>query len=183
MAHRDYFQRGAYVVVEIFDNRIVISNPGGLPKDLKPEDFGLLSVARNPLTVSLLHRCNYIEKAGTGIQKMRAGMKEAGLPKPIFRFTGFFAVTFRRKVKTEAYLDNLIPVGADRLKRMYFMIQQLCEEERLEITVIANQFNTSARAIRRDLELLEKYKLVRSIGATKNKDYLLTDEGEDQMNS
>lgn len=85
VAHRDYFQKGAFVVVEIFDNRVVISNPGGLPKDLKPENFGMLSVARNRLVTSLLQRCNYIEKAGTGIQRMRLGMKEAGLAKPLLK--------------------------------------------------------------------------------------------------
>ena len=85
VAHRDYFQRGAHVVVEIFDNRVVISNPGGLPNDLNREEFGSRSVPRNPLISYLLHRCNYIEKAGTGIHRMQAGMKESGLSKRIFK--------------------------------------------------------------------------------------------------
>jgi ATP-dependent DNA helicase RecG len=39
VAHRDYFERGANVQIDIFDNRVEISNPGGLPKGLKPENF------------------------------------------------------------------------------------------------------------------------------------------------
>ncbi|GGB10496.1 ATP-binding protein [Puia dinghuensis] len=90
VAHRDYFERGANVQIDIFDNRVEISNPGGLPKGLKPENFGKHSVARNSLIAVLLHRCNYVERAGTGIQRMREGMKEASLLEPTFEFSGFF---------------------------------------------------------------------------------------------
>jgi ATP-dependent DNA helicase RecG len=161
----------------------VISNPGGLPNDLNPEEFGTRSVARNPLISSLLHRCNYIEEAGTGIQRMQAGMKEAGLSKPIFKFSSFFTVTLKRCIKNEAYLNSLIPVGKDRLERMYAVLRQLHEEECLEIESIAKQFNTSSRSIRRDLEMLETFDLVISSGATKDKSYSLTDEALDRMYS
>ena len=58
-------------MVEMFDNRIKITNPGGLPKGLRPEDFGEKSVLRNSNIANLLHRMGYIEKMGTGIRKIR----------------------------------------------------------------------------------------------------------------
>ena len=54
VCHRDYLEQGAQVMVEIFDDRVEIYNPGGLPKGLPERDFGKRSVCRNPLIASLL---------------------------------------------------------------------------------------------------------------------------------
>lgn len=99
VAHRDYFQYGANVMVEIFDDRVEISNPGGLVKGLTPENFGKRSVLRNPNIASLLHRGGYVEKIGTGVSRMREILKQAELPPPEFEFNSFFTVTLRRPVK------------------------------------------------------------------------------------
>ena len=96
VAHRDYFEKGSNVMVEMFDDRIEISNFGGLVKGLKPEDFGRKSVLRNPNIANLLHRIGYIEKMGTGIIKMQKLIEEAGLQPIKFEFGNFFTVTFKR---------------------------------------------------------------------------------------
>lgn len=69
--HRDYTEKGARVMVEVFDDRVEISNPGALPHSLKEKDFGKRSVLRNPNIAGMLHRIHYIEKLGTGIRKIR----------------------------------------------------------------------------------------------------------------
>ena len=96
VAHRNYFERGANVMVEVYDDRIEIGNPGGLPKGLLPEEFGNKSVLRNPKIAGMLHRADYIEKMGTVVRKMQRLMNEAGLPSLEFAFTSFFTVTFRK---------------------------------------------------------------------------------------
>ncbi len=78
VCHRDYFDKRANVLIEIFDDRVIISNPGGLPGGLKPQDFGKKSVARNQIIASLLHRVNFIEKVGTGISRIRQAVSENG---------------------------------------------------------------------------------------------------------
>jgi ATP-dependent DNA helicase RecG len=93
--HRDWFLDGANVFIEISEDRIEVSSPGGLPGGMRPEDLGSKSVRRNPLIADLLHRIDFIEKAGTGIRRMRDGAKELGSPEPAFAMDGFFTATFR----------------------------------------------------------------------------------------
>ena len=182
VAHRDYFERGANVQVDIFDDRIEISNPGGLPKGLKPENFGKYSVARNSLVAALLHRCNYIEKAGTGIQRMRDGMKEAGLLEPGFEFSGFFAIILRRHKIVEKKVKERLQVSADRMQRMLIIAQYLRDSGNLDIGPLSERLSASGRTIRRDLEILEQYGWVKSTGATRNRQYSLTEEGLGKLN-
>jgi ATP-dependent DNA helicase RecG len=93
--HRDWFNEGANVFVEIYADRIEISNPGGLPGGMLPSDLGRKSVRRNPLIADLLHRIEFIEKAGTGIKRIRDEVKKHGSPEPVFEATGFFTAIFR----------------------------------------------------------------------------------------
>lgn len=92
--HRDYFEAGANVFVEIYSDRIEVSSPGGLPKGLRVEELGSRSVRRNPLIADLLHRIGFIEKAGTGIRRMRDAAVDHGCPEPQFDPGGFFTATF-----------------------------------------------------------------------------------------
>jgi hypothetical protein len=73
--------RAPNVFVEIYADRIEVSNPGGLPSGMLPSDLGRKSVRRNPLIADLLHRIEYIEKAGTGIRRMREAVREHGSPR------------------------------------------------------------------------------------------------------
>ena len=82
------------VFVEIYDDRVEISNPGGLPKGLRKEELGTRSVRRNPLIADLLHRIAFIEKAGTGIRRMREEARRHKCFEPKFTVNGFFTMTF-----------------------------------------------------------------------------------------
>jgi len=92
--HRDWFMDGANVFVEIYTDRIEISSPGGLPKGMKFADLGRKSIRRNALIADLLHRITFIEKAGTGIRRMREEAHDQHCPAPIFENNGFFTAIF-----------------------------------------------------------------------------------------
>jgi ATP-dependent DNA helicase RecG len=101
VCHRDYFEKGSRVMVEIFDDRVDVVSPGGVCKGITPENFGTVTITRNPIVASMFFRIDYIEQMGTGIGRMRNAMREANVAEPKFEFTGFFKVTFKRdKVET-----------------------------------------------------------------------------------
>ena len=99
ICHRDLYEEGATIMVEVYDDRVEISNPGGLLPVVAAE-FGHKSMSRNPLVFGLFTRMHVVEKVGSGVPRMRELMKDAGLPEPIFSTKGFFTVTFMKRVKT-----------------------------------------------------------------------------------
>lgn len=96
LAHRDYYEQGAFTTVDLFDDRIEISNPGGL-LPLVAKHFGRRSLSRNPYIFSLFMRMNLVEHVGSGIGRMKELMLNAGLPEPEYETEGMFTVTLRRK--------------------------------------------------------------------------------------
>lgn len=100
IAHRDYNNKGTHIQVEVFDDRVSITNFGGLVKGLNPSDLGKRSLHRNPNIVNLLHRANFIEKLGTGILRINSALENAGLPKAEFDISEhWFSIVFKRQPK------------------------------------------------------------------------------------
>jgi ATP-dependent DNA helicase RecG len=111
--HRDYWEMGANVFVEIYADRVEVSNPGGLPKGMVPADLGRKSVRRNPLVADMLHRIGFIEKAGTGIKRMRDEARDQGCAEPSFEVTGFFTATFFPNPAIRATAEAVAQTGSD----------------------------------------------------------------------
>lgn len=98
LAHRDYDEQGASITIEMFDDRIEITNPGTL-LPVVAKNFGRKSLSRNPLIFGLFTRMHLVEHIGSGIPRMRKEMLDAGLPEPTYDTEGMFTVTFRRPFK------------------------------------------------------------------------------------
>ncbi|MCK5538356.1 MAG: putative DNA binding domain-containing protein, partial [Bacteroidales bacterium] len=102
VCHRDYFEKGANIMIEIFDDRVEIVSPGSLVKGLTKKDFGTKSILRNPNIASLFHRMGYIEKMGTGIVRMQNLVKDSGHDPIQFKFTSFVTAVFTRQENTKS---------------------------------------------------------------------------------
>ena len=96
IVHRDYSMRGTSVYISVYDDRVDISNPGGLLPGISPDSFGRESVRRNPVIADLFHRMGKVERMGTGIRRMRGLMKDSGLAAPEFTSDSFFHAVFYR---------------------------------------------------------------------------------------
>ncbi len=71
IVHRDYLIKGG-VQIAMFDNRIEIRSPGGLPEGITEEMYfkGLTSVLRNPVISYVFFRLGLIEQFGTGVKRI-----------------------------------------------------------------------------------------------------------------
>ncbi|MFN8490757.1 MAG: ATP-binding protein [Caldilineaceae bacterium] len=81
--HRDYMER-VPIQLKIYDDRLVIGNPGGLLPGLSVAQLEGKHKTRNPLLADWLHVLGYVERFGIGILRMREAMQQAGLPAPRF---------------------------------------------------------------------------------------------------
>ena len=99
VAHADYAQRGAPIRVSVFDDRLEVENPGLLPFGLTVEDLHRgISKLRNRVIGRVFHALGLIEQWGSGVQRMTAACRDAGLPAPVFEEVG---TRFRVTVSTE----------------------------------------------------------------------------------
>jgi len=99
VAHRDY-RISSHIDIMIFDDRIEIWSPGELPLNIKISDLFKkhISVLRNPTIAEILFLSGYIERWGSGIEKMNKSMQIYELPIPTYKeITGNFVVIFKRK--------------------------------------------------------------------------------------
>ena len=97
IVHRDYFST-AQVQVDIYLDRVDISNPGGLVSGLVRKDLGKRSMPRNPLLMDLLLRIDKVEKVGSGIGRIRKAMEEYGLKVKFDIRESWFSVVLPRPV-------------------------------------------------------------------------------------
>ncbi len=161
VCHRDYSQKGATIIIEVFDNRVEITSPGGLPGDLKPEDFGTKSVARNPVIASLLLRADYIERIGTGITRMKNAVKELGKGDLTFNFTSFFTVIFSRSTTQK----NLVKTSQKTSQKILELLKKDPEISRKKLAVQIG--NITESGIKYNLAKLKKEGLIRRVGHDK----------------
>ena len=75
----------AQIRVSMFDDRIEVVSPGGLPSGISAEEYmaGKLSVLRNRNLANVFYRLGFVEIFGTGIIRIKQ-LYEEGLLKPDF---------------------------------------------------------------------------------------------------
>lgn len=85
LVHRAWDVR-ASIKISMFEDRIEISSPGGLPAGIGREEYlnGQISVLRNPILGNVFFRLKYIEKFGTGILRINQCYSNA-LEKPSYQ--------------------------------------------------------------------------------------------------
>lgn len=165
VCHRDYTEEGANVMVEIFDDRVEIYNPGGLPRGLQEKDFGHRSVCRNPNIASLLLRCDYIEKMGSGIERIHTALAEANCPEAKIHFNAMFTMVFSRPtfIQKQPVIDE---IGASE-KTSEKIIRLIERDNNLTIANLAVEVGVTTRSIERNLKHLQNDGRLKRIGPAK----------------
>ena len=171
VCHRDYAS-AASVQLRIFDDRLEVWNPGGLPPELSVRDLRVshASIPRNKLIADAFFLIGYVEQFGTGTQRMIDLLQQAGLPEPEFESREhFFRVLFRKPVPVEKQFAH-----SDLNGRQVIALRALEKSKRITRKQYEELTGASAVTAKRDLtDLVNKRVLVRR-GATRNLWYELS---------
>lgn len=118
VVHRDYYLDGTQIQVDMFKDRLEISSPGGFyrrEKLGKTYDLsGIISKRRNELISNVLVRCNVMEAAGTGFDKIIEEYEDADeTHKPyIYSSSDHFTLVLPDLTYADGVKDSSIPALA-----------------------------------------------------------------------
>lgn len=73
LVHRDYMIQGSEIHVDMYDDRLEIVSPGGMPDGKRIQDIDLKdlsSIRRNPIICDLFSRLKLMERRGSGLRKI-----------------------------------------------------------------------------------------------------------------
>jgi ATP-dependent DNA helicase RecG len=160
ICHRDY-TIPSNTEVRIYDNELIVWNPGGLPLGLTLEDLYRLhpSVLRNKGIGGIFYDMGLIEQWGSGIDKMRKACQKAGIPEPKFEEHQGFRVIFRKDIYTEEYLQK---IGLN--ERQIKAVMYVKAKGKITNQEFQKLLNVSKRTVTNDLEDLVKRQLFEKVG-------------------
>ena len=161
LAHRDYYDRGARITIELFTDRIEITNPGGLVSAVTPKDFGTRSHSRNPLVFGLFAKMRMVEQIGSGIGRIKDLMQEQGLPLPQFSFDGMFTVVLKRPIDFKKWVNK----WADKLTdNRIAILRAIHNNNKVTKKELEGSVGIGSTAMDKNLDILKEFGLVERIG-------------------
>lgn len=164
LAHRDYYDKGARISIEVFTDRVEVSNPGGLVSGIPKNEFGKRSLSRNPLIFGLFERIRMVEQVGSGISRMRDLMVEEDLTPPEFNTEGIFTVTFRRPFDFDKWVDKWVDNLTDN---RVGIIRAIHKDNKVSKRELEDIIGLSPTAIDNNIDALKDIGLIERMGGAK----------------
>ena len=80
LIHRDYLILGSEVHIDIYDDRLTITSPGGMADGTRIQERDLSNISstrRNPVLADIFGRLGYMERQGSGFKKITEAYRAA----------------------------------------------------------------------------------------------------------
>jgi ATP-dependent DNA helicase RecG len=109
LIHRDYQILGSEIHVEVFDDRLEITSPGGMMNGRRVQDMDIRhipSMRRNQIISDVFSRLGFMERRGSGIDRILDSYAEVVQKPTFYSDADFFIVTLpNRSVATPAQVS------------------------------------------------------------------------------
>lgn len=171
--HRDYTVMGGEVHLDIYDDRLTITSPGGMYNGMLIQDLDIADVSserRNPILANVMGQLDYMEKRGSGLTRICNETKALDgyrdELKPVFKSTPtqFQTIIFAS--------TNMINVGDNDgdvsemkiTERQQNILNLIKESPTISGRQMSEILSVSQRTVERDLSVLQKKGVLRHKG-------------------
>ena len=163
--HRDYTVMGSEVHLDIYDDRLTVTSPGGMYNGMLIQDLDIADVSserRNPILANVMAQLDYMEKRGSGLTricnetKALDGYKDE--LKPVFKSTPtqFQTIIFASSDTTNVG-DHDGDMSETKLtERQHKILNLVKESPTITGKQMSETLSVSQRTIERDLSTLQK---------------------------
>lgn len=169
LIHRDYTVMGSEVHIDIYDDRLTVTSPGGMYNGLLIQDLDIADVSserRNPILANVMAQLDYMEKRGSGLTricnetKAQDGYKEE--LRPTFKST---QAQFQTIIFAVTDTSNVGDMTETRItERQHKILNLIKESPTISGRQMSEILSVSQRTVERDLSALQKFGILRHDG-------------------
>lgn len=173
LVHRDYMIQGSEIHIDMYDDRLEIVSPGGMPDGKRIQDLNIddiASIRRNPVICDLFSRLKLMERRGSGLRKIIDQYPKD--VSPSFRSTeqSFIVVlknlnfcTLSAPHGDEVGVDNGDDRGVDN--NISLILNAIAEEPNITQKNMSIKTGLSIRTVSREIRKLRDSGVIRRVGS------------------
>ena len=163
--HRDYTVMGGEVHLDIYDDRLAVTSPGGMYNGMLIQDLDIADVSserRNPILANVMAQLDYMEKRGSGLTRIcnetqaLDGYKDE--LKPVFKSTPtqFQTIIFASS-DNQNVGDFVGDMSETKLtERQQIILNLIRELPTISAKQMSETLSVTTRTIERDLSMMKK---------------------------
>jgi ATP-dependent DNA helicase RecG len=173
LVHRDYMIQGSEIHVDMYNDRLEIVSPGGMPDGKRIQDLNIddiPSIRRNPVICDIFSRLKLMERRGSGLRKIIDEYPEDAAP--VLRSTEqSFIVTLKNlnysatsmPNGTDSGIENGIDDGVE--KNTEKILNAILANPKITQKGLSEDTGLSVRTVARELKRLRDTNVIKRVGS------------------
>ena len=182
--HRDYTVMGGEVHLDIYEDRLTVTSPGGMYNGMLIQDLDIADVSserRNPILANVMAQLDYMEKRGSGLTRIcnetqaLDGYKDE--LKPVFKSTpAQFQTIIFASSNNQNVGDFVGDMSETKLtERQQKILNLIKESPTISAKQMSETLSVTTRTIERDLSMMKKAGVLKREGKDNNGVWIVLD--------
>lgn len=178
LVHRDYTSMGA-VRVQLRDDELTVTNPGGLPRGVTVENLLESSNPRNRILADAFREAHFVDRAGRGINRVFESVLRTGRPEPDYSRTTADQVSVSLELGSDAELVRFVVEHDQRANHRFELpdlqiVRALKDSPRMNLREISDVLQQSQQRTQTRLTSMLEEGLIEMRGDGRARRYLLS---------